>query len=532
MAAKLFSFLRPSFLTVKAPRTVEIYAPVSAVALRLMWILILFVALWSIWVDRTFAKKMPATGFIKSMWLGGTDMRQNMNTRAQEAFCTSPYSFDYKYCNHSSAEGSYNEFWCEDNIQCLAIDDGAAMVKRSNYDFWAMTYLKQKRSRAVPCDEGASACDATQAEVFQTLVHPSSCRCVRTSNYFVVGPEDIRIGFRPQVRLGDVALPADGYVPLSLYVKRVDAAAGEWTYIKEVQRAGDVLTFLVAEMLEWVGFADGLDSRDESIGNETHQDGRTGNPSLRITGVSFEIRITIHGTVERPLASVYVTPVDGWHALGDDWTLNDLSVTHAAAVASGEASYGDDYGVRINNYRRGVQFNIAEISGTIEVFDAYTFLTNIASWFVYLGMASMVTRYAILHLLGYTSRVYRGLTSERVSVSTAHEHKSAEALLHAAVYQLVIERAKALAKSDGLDENAAMRTASQQMLGDSGLTSDAASALVANLPQVGFSSLSSSASTVVRNIEITEVAEHSRSTTRDQRAATSKNRLGSGKVEI
>merc|ERR1719198_1535241 len=88
-----------------------------------------------------------------------------------------------------------------------------------------------------------------------------------------------------------------------------------------------------------------------------------GNPSLRITGVSFNMRAIFDGVLGSDLTcNIYIEPVLCWQAIGFD-THYEQSTTSA-------------------QYRRGVHMSLS-YGGTIKVPNPFYVITSIASLFVY-----------------------------------------------------------------------------------------------------------------------------------------------------
>ena len=175
-------------LAVTVPKTVRIDAPLFGLALRVLQGGVVLAAVFSIISAKSYEKPIAATGTLTEAWIDGSVMTAQLPTSGQEAYCTSPYEYQYEYCPRSPFPASYaSEFWCEDNIQCKALDPGTAMLKQSTYNMWAISYLKDQQSTAVSCAAGASACGS--GETFQTLVPVTSCQCVKTNNHFIAGAE-------------------------------------------------------------------------------------------------------------------------------------------------------------------------------------------------------------------------------------------------------------------------------------------------------------------------------------------------------
>merc|ERR1712216_791782 len=72
--------------------------------------------------------------------------------------------------------------------------------------------------------------------------------------------------------------------------------------------------------------------------------------------------------------------------------------------------------------------------GYVSDFDAMYLSTQVASQLVYLGVFLVIIEMIISFGLGYTSKVYRAVKSEVVSVEDVHAQKSHQALLMALTY--------------------------------------------------------------------------------------------------
>ena len=405
---------------VRVAKTARIDAPAFGITLRVSQLLILFGLIYSIVTQRQFAKPITASGTLLEAWMQKSV--PSGSTYYSENYCTNPYSFDYWYCWPNDPE---YEFWCEQDIQCRALDGGTMMYKQSTYDMWAVTYVKDRQARSVDCSGGAATCDS--GEVFQVIAPGDSCQCVNTRNYFLAGAEHIEFVLRPQLRLGiDRAIINGGNVNTTIKVKQinqdVDATCPElvnttfttvppccvvsgltnanshltpmqeWTAdadptlhcinptvpdmcsrtensdISSVQDCRDrtvgdssKVRFTVNELLKWSGI-DSLDDLNQLVTTSSdcsaaraRSDGGTGcsgRASYRVTGITFDIDVHFSGTIgalhtvfgwPEPSAEIRVTPILGWHSVGDDMPLE----TGALTKTSTPTSDGEDTNGRI-----------------------------------------------------------------------------------------------------------------------------------------------------------------------------------------
>ena len=348
-------------------------------------------------------------------------------------------------------------------------------------------------------------------------------------------------GFRPKVRAADginELCLGDGTVNASLYIKPITGLETCNTGMTGFQRVrnydkGALISFTAKELLDWAGFPDGLDSVNTQVQTSPPCDVNaaacTGTPSLRITGITFEVRVVFNGSIgvpgsAAPAASIEVTPILGWHSLGDEMpivTEGATAVDPSSGVAVGAAAPDVPLGTtHINKYKRGIHIDLS-FSGSVYVFDPTYFLATLASWVIYISICGSIIQLLLTNLLGYTSKVYRGLTNEFVSVEKVHQQKSAEALVAAAAYLAINERivaAKAksadVEQAAALDPDAISRNAVRGAFTESGLSeADAATLMqnvVASIGKLDFDTLANASSATAKNISIDHVSHHSR----------------------
>merc|ERR1719230_2020656 len=116
---------------------------------------------------------------MSSVWFDPAHINENRQDGLAADYCTAPQTvlgpepqpdkagFWYKYCNHSSPDGAYNEFWCDDDVQCVSADPTEAMWKQTPTDLWAVTYVKDKKFIRFPC--GTRQCNTTNRELLQNM---------------------------------------------------------------------------------------------------------------------------------------------------------------------------------------------------------------------------------------------------------------------------------------------------------------------------------------------------------------------------
>ena len=111
-------FRKTGLFTVAIPKEMELGDMRWGAVLRTAQIGIVGLLLYQMWESKGYEEQITATGVTTSSWLDKRGILHYMETAARQPFCRAPYSVDYYYCNRSTATGEYNEFWCEDNIQC------------------------------------------------------------------------------------------------------------------------------------------------------------------------------------------------------------------------------------------------------------------------------------------------------------------------------------------------------------------------------------------------------------------------------
>jgi len=497
--------IRGWIFAVYVPRTSRIIEPIWGTIEKMLLggvIAATFVVLSS---SRAYEKVIPATGSLESFWADSSVALASMASASSSAYCTDPYNYSYPYCDHGTASATSNEFWCEDHIECLVVDPHHSVYKHSPNDMWAITYVKDKRTQAVACN-ATNPC-TEERELFQQL-SPSSCQCVKTSNYFLAGAEHVKVSFRPKLIVdGHCLTEEQSIVKSKLYVElprevqsqeaggEIESATGSCTsnVLRGEFAPGEQVAFSAAELLEWAGFPHGLETADAVVTDQYATDA-SGNPSLRITGISFEVRVLFTGSLydqSRPIeANVHVTPIQGWHAIG-----SDMPIT---LDGSGESH---------DNYRRGVHVRVS-FGGSVTNLDLVTAVTVVAAYSVFLGFISLVINYVVVTFLGYRSRVYKDVTSEKLTVDRIHQAKAAQAIVSAAAFMALDP-----SEGDGSEAPEAVRQAVETILEKVGLPKEQVAKIAQHAltrsgkgSSITFDDLADASSSTAPNIHIHDVA--------------------------
>ena len=248
----------------------------------------------------SYERQFPATGSVYSSWFERSGIAAAMETAPSEPYCKSPYSFDYWYCDLSQGSGTSNEFWCEKDVTCEYTDPAFAMVKQTPNDIWIYTYLKRRSTRKV------ASCTSTLCkgnEVLEKL--GPRCQCVQTRNSFIAGAEGALYGFRhrPQLMSEDAPSTDDLEVQTHIYADVRDPTTGKLVesdrFIKTMPK-GSLVSFSTTELFAWTGLGT-LDMPDPYVANvddaANNKPPRTGNPSFRMTGIKFDLRVIYSGSL-------------------------------------------------------------------------------------------------------------------------------------------------------------------------------------------------------------------------------------------
>ena len=423
-----------------------------------------------------FEDKIDTSGILISAWVDNSAFVKRAQEDLRTApYCTTPYNFTYNYCNHSSADDVYNEFWCEDDIECSMVDSGEAAYRHTPNTLWALTYFKDRTLRRVPCDQ-PEACNATLREMHRTIeMSPGVCSCVRTYNKFVPGAEDVTFGFRARPLIRKKTLMErlesqkqeypEEYLATSLFIHPVDPVTGQLTGERRRLSGADFpgldwasdahtvkaeektswqttkfLGFSVSELLQAAGFTDGLDTTD---GDLILGPGRSGNPSLRITGVAFSVIITFVGSLtdeDRPVkVEVDILPQTGWHSVAPGGRLMDVT-----DQATGES-------MMVDRYARGVRVSFT-FESDVGMFSWRHVVAQAAELLVFLVAGRAVVDLFAVHFLGAASKVYAATSSDSVDVKSVYKRSALQAVVAAASFAAIKrqwERDDAEAKDGG-----------------------------------------------------------------------------------
>ena len=402
-----------------------------------------FFLIYSMATSHSYEQLLPATGMLQESYWTRTDFVRIMQIAEYMPYCTQPYSFDYSYCNHSQASGGNNEFWCEDNISCDPVDPAMAMVKQTPRDIWVYTYAKRRTARLVDCSVGASSCG--NGELFENL--GQRCQCVRTRNSFIPGAEGATYSFKHAAKMD--ARPDKVFRNMETVVKadKIDPmtglVTGEQVVLSTIQAgATDYINLNIKTLIEECGLGK-LDEADPVI--QSDYPSATGIPSYRITGIQFDVRVIYSGSLwdatRPPKATVHIQPNLGWHSRGELVYQDDEEFLPGPLGAAQQNTSHDTYSV----YPRGVHLKIS-FSGSFGEFDGLYIVSQLATLVVYLGVAGLITRYMVLWLLGYTSRVYRESVKEVITVDNVHAKKASQAIISAVTFAKL--RADAAARAD------------------------------------------------------------------------------------
>ena len=386
----------------------------------------------------TYERLMPASGVLTELWMDTSGIVSNMETAADSAYCKTPSKYShawvgFDYCDPTKASGASNRFWCETDIACEFIDPSYVTDKHTPSDFWVFTYLKRRSARFVPCAAaGTNESDACAVgELYDKL--GQLCQCTKSKNSFVAGAEGASIGFRHKPYLDSdptyFRRANNGQLATRIVAEVIDPSTGEFLREQEIKiiPPGDLIALSVAEMIQWIGLND-IDSPDPEL---------AGGPSLRLSGISFDLRLLYSGSVSavandrRPSATLKIVPSFGWQSRTEITHVDDEQYLGVGSGPAGyeEAQTHDTYSV----FPRGVHMRIT-FGGTIGDIDFLYLITQLSALIIYIGLAAIVTETCVKFLLGYKSRVYRESIGEVVTVANVHAKKGTQALIAATAF--------------------------------------------------------------------------------------------------
>ena len=167
-----------------------------------------------------------------------------------------------------------------------------------------------------------------------------------------------------------------------------------------------------------------LDTRNPKVWNEFKDyPSTTGNPSLRLTGISFDVRIIYAGSLDpafgaQPLhATCKITTKLGWHSVQD--------------LAHGDSlQFGGVNSTSISTTSRGAHFRVS-FGGSVGVFNLLFVVTALANISVFFVASSLVVQWTLLHFIGYKSHIIDNAANEVITVDGVHAQKAAQALIAA-----------------------------------------------------------------------------------------------------
>ena len=196
----------------------------------------------------------------------------------------------------------------------------------------------------------------------------------------------------------------------------------------------------MSELLQAAGFTDGLDTTD---GDLVLGPGRSGNPSLRITGVAFSVIITFVGSLtdeDRPVkVEVDILPQTGWHSMAPGGRLMDVN-----DQATGES-------MMVDRYTRGVRVSFT-FESDVGMFSWRHVVAQAAELLVFLVAGRAVVDLFAVHFLGAASKVYAATSSDSVDVKSVYKRSALQAVVAAASFAAIKrqwERDDADAKDGG-----------------------------------------------------------------------------------
>ena len=291
----------------------------------------------------------------------------------------------------------------------MAFDPQSAATKQTPTDNWLVTYVKDKAIRTFPCGgdllppADSSTCNISNREVFYEL-KPGVCECVRTQNYFIQGSEFVKYGFKHKavVTLQSGSTRVRALPRTKIWMEHVDpdsetlAVTGEVELVQEREAGSQIsIGFSAHELMQWARLD--LDDPDPTVATGTYsRKPRVGNPSFRMTGIVFDVRVIYSGNLKgegyafetdenglqvfEPEANVYITPVGGWHSKGPDVQF----VEYPSDPSKKEFTMHDRYarGVHIRvTFGGAIEFNSQE-------FEFIYFTTQLAGVLVYFSLAS------------------------------------------------------------------------------------------------------------------------------------------------
>ena len=364
------------FFETKIPKTIRIGDMRYGVILRTLQWGIVAAIVYEMMYTFSYERRFSASGIVLESWLDRSGIADEMKRAPTKPYCAQPYEFDYEYCNKSSADGRFNEFWCEKPITCEFVDPALAMYMQTPTDVWVYTYAKRRVNRGVACSAGAGAC--ANGELFEEL--GARCQCVKTTNSFIAGAEGGTYAFKHKPVL-DFSTDFTFKVPTTdMYAEVLEPTTGEVVARNVLVKSfaeGALVTFTISELMQATGISS-LDATDPVVAADNPT--AVGNPSYRITGIAFEIRVVYEGSISRfasnrpPHAKVHVKAVPGWHSIGDDAFQDDEHYLGSGSGATGreESPTGDSYSI----YRRGVHMHIT-FGGEIGFIDVMALFTQV-----------------------------------------------------------------------------------------------------------------------------------------------------------
>lgn len=201
------------------PKSIRIGDMRWGMAHRAIQLAILVVMLISMFSTYSYERLYPVTGSISEAYFDRIGIAQQMKVASKQAYCSTPYAFNYEYCDKTVTTGTFNEFWCEDAIKCEFIDPAFSTFKQTPTDIWVFSYVKRRSTRRVDCAAGSGACVGD--EMFEAL--GERCQCVVTRNSFIAGAEGGKFDFRHRASV-DVPITSESKnklyaVPTSLYAQ-------------------------------------------------------------------------------------------------------------------------------------------------------------------------------------------------------------------------------------------------------------------------------------------------------------------------
>ena len=430
------------FFTVEVPKMIRITdQPVWAMLNRAVQAAVFFTLVSQIVFTQGYEKRIPATGIIDDGWFDRSTIAQKMVSARNQSYCANPYSFNYFYCDRSTATGTINEYWCEDNIDCLFTDPTVPMYAQTPSHIWLLSYLKRRSTRRVDCTIGAAACELP--ELFDSL--GELCQCANTRNFFVAGAEGGSYFFRHRAtldRMDSTRLPTN--INTTVLIDVLDPATGQVVeadkQIAYVSSRG-YIELKLDQLLQYSGLGS-LDTPNPAVAAEyATYPSTSGNPSLRITGVNFQVRVIYSGSLQPHFgakglhATAKITTQLGWHSVQD--------LAHGKKDLIGDVTNQ----TRVSTTSRGAHFHIT-FGGSVGVFDGLAVVTALANVSVFLVASSLLVQWILLFLVGYKSNIFYNSAREEITVQEVHTQKAVQALIAATTLSALRARAEESAKAD------------------------------------------------------------------------------------